>query len=58
VGKWAFSFFFKINLRKSAFFHKKDPQNPRFQKMGPNFQAHFHLSKMGKNPYKVGKNEK
>jgi hypothetical protein len=54
VGKWAF-FTRKIsNRRKSAILGQKTPKKCHFQKMLPNFSAHFWFSKPGFCPLFLG----
>jgi hypothetical protein len=54
VGKWAF-FTRKIsNRRKSAILGQKTPKKCHFQKMPPNFSAHFWFSKPGFCPLFLG----
>jgi hypothetical protein len=54
VGKWAF-FTRKIsNQRKSAILGQKTPKKCHFQKMPPNFSAHFWFSKPGFCPLFLG----
>jgi hypothetical protein len=54
VGKWAF-FTRKIsNRRKSAILGQKTPKKCHFQKMPPNFSAHFCFKKTGFAHFDVG----
>ena len=54
MGKWAF-FTIKIsNRRKSAILGQKTPKKCHFQKMPPNFSAHFWFSKPGFCPLFLG----
>ena len=54
MGKWAFSQENFSNRRKSAILGQKTPKKCRFQKMPPNFSAHFWFSKPGFCPLFLG----
>ena len=54
MGKWAFFTQIFSNRRKSAILGQKTPKKCHFQKMPPNFSAHFWFSKPGFCPLFLG----